>query len=126
MCIKINVRVLRNIFNTTYKGEILVEIYTRALHLKLVIFQQSRNFFRYFPENEMEVKILVWNPSKVLCKMALHIARLVPPSLVMPASFYPKLNWLIILITRTAILSQSVYVVVGITMGAFYLICSCV
>ena len=54
---------LRPIFDTTYKGEIQVKIYMRALHHKLVLFQQSRNFFRYESENWIEEEILGWNPS---------------------------------------------------------------
>ena len=51
------------IFNTTYKGKIQVEIYMWAVHHELVLFQQSRNYFRYVPENETEGEILGWNPS---------------------------------------------------------------
>ena len=43
----------------------------------------------YFPKSNTPVL------SKVLSMMALHLARLVPPSLVMPTSFDPKVNWLI-------------------------------
>ena len=69
--LKIYVIVLRPIFNTTYKGEIQVEMYTRDLHHELVLFQKSRNCFRYLPENEIEEDILGWNMSNdiyMLCK----------------------------------------------------------
>ena len=62
--LKCCVIVLRPIFNTTYKGDIKVEIYMRALYHELVLFQQSRNFFRYVPENETKEEILGWNPCK--------------------------------------------------------------
>ena len=55
--------VLRPIFDTTYKGEIQVEIYMKALHHELVLFQQSRNCLFYVPDNETEEDILGWNPS---------------------------------------------------------------
>ena len=42
--LKFYVIVLIHIFNTTYKGGKQVEIYMWALHHKLVLFQQSRNF----------------------------------------------------------------------------------
>ena len=49
---------LRPIFDATYKGEIQVEFYTRALHHELVLSQQSRNCFRFVPENEIYEDIL--------------------------------------------------------------------
>ena len=63
MCIKNHVILLRPIFDTTYKGEIWVKIYMWALHHKLVLFQQSRNVFRYVPENDIEEYILGWTTS---------------------------------------------------------------
>ena len=63
---KFYVIVLILIFNTTYKGEIEIGIYIRDLHHELVLFQQSRNCFRYVPENDIEEDILGWNPSKVV------------------------------------------------------------
>ena len=42
-----------------------VEIYMWALHHELVLFQKSRNCFRYVPENEIEGYILVWTMSRV-------------------------------------------------------------
>ena len=65
--LKIYVIVLRPIFDNTYKGEIEVEIYMRALHHELILFQQIRNCFRYVPENETEEEILGWNPSASAC-----------------------------------------------------------
>ena len=35
----------------------------RALHHELVLFQQSRNFFRYLTENDIEGDILEWTTS---------------------------------------------------------------
>ena len=61
--LKIYVIVLIPIFDYTYKGDIEVKIYMRALHHELVLFQQSSNCFRYVPENETEEDILGWNPS---------------------------------------------------------------
>ena len=61
--LKIYVIVIRPIFDTTFKGEIQVKIYIRALHHELVLFQKSRNCFHCVPENEIEEDILVWNPS---------------------------------------------------------------
>ena len=61
--LKIHVIVLRNIFDAAYKGEIQVKIYMRALHHELVLFQKSRNCFRYVPENEIEGNILGWTTS---------------------------------------------------------------
>ena len=46
--LKIYVIVLRPIFNTNYKEEIQVEIYMKALHHELVLFQQSRNCFAMY------------------------------------------------------------------------------
>ena len=57
------VTVLRLIIDTTYKREIQVEIYLRALHHELVLLKQSRIFFRYIPEDEMKEDISGWNPS---------------------------------------------------------------
>ena len=54
---------MRPILNTTYKGGIQVEIYMRSLHHELVLFQQSRNVFRYVPDNEIKEDILGWKPS---------------------------------------------------------------
>ena len=51
---------MRPIFDTTYKGGILVEIYIWDLHHKLFLFQQSRNCFSYLPENDIEGDILNW------------------------------------------------------------------
>ena len=56
--------VMRPIFDNTYKGEIYVEIYMRALHHELVLLQQSRNCFCYVPANDIEEYILGWNPSE--------------------------------------------------------------
>ena len=56
---------LRPIFDTTYKGEIQVKIYMRALHHELVLLQQSRNCFRCVPDNEIEEEILGWNTSNI-------------------------------------------------------------
>ena len=64
--LKTYVIVLRHIFDTTYKGEIQVGIYMRALHHELVLFQKSRDCFHYVPENDIEEDILGWNPSKVI------------------------------------------------------------
>ena len=58
MLIKNYVIVLRPIFDTTYKGEIQVEIYMWALHHELVLFQKSRNCFRYVTDNDIEGDIL--------------------------------------------------------------------
>ena len=65
MCIKKYVIVLIPIFDTTYKGEIQVEIYMWALHYELVLFQKSSNYFCYVPDNKIERYILGWNPSLV-------------------------------------------------------------
>ena len=59
----IYVIVMRLIFDTTYTGEIQVEIYTRALHRELVLFQQSRNCFRYVPDNYIKGDILACTSS---------------------------------------------------------------
>ena len=55
--------VLRPIFDTTYKEEIQVKIYMRAIHHELVLFQQSRIFFCYVPQNDIDKDILGWNLS---------------------------------------------------------------
>ena len=55
--------VLRPIFDTSYKGEKQVEICMWDLHHGLVLFQQSRNYFRYVPENDIEGEILGWTTS---------------------------------------------------------------
>ena len=62
MCIKNYVILVRHIFDTTYKGEIQVEIYMWYLLHELVLFQKSRNCFCYVPDNETEGDILGWNP----------------------------------------------------------------
>ena len=49
---------MRPIFNTTYKGRKQVEKYMWALHHKLVLFLQSRNYFRYEPDSKIEGDIL--------------------------------------------------------------------
>ena len=74
--------VLRPISNTMYKGEIQVKIYMRDLHHEFVLFQQSRNFFRCVPYNEIEEDILGWNPSETSLKTSvwyhtvlLHLSR---------------------------------------------------
>ena len=51
---------MRSIFNTTYKGKEQVKIYMWALYHELVLLLQSRNYFSYVPENEIEGDILVW------------------------------------------------------------------
>ena len=61
--------------------------------------------------------------SKLISKMALNLSRLVPPSLVMPTSFNPKLNWLIRLLKVTERLSPSGDVVMGISMWEESLTC---
>ena len=58
--------VLRPIFDTKYRGEIQVEIYMWALYHELVIFQQSRNCFRYVPENDIKGNILGCNLSQAI------------------------------------------------------------
>ena len=45
---------MRPIFDTTYKGKKQVEKYMWDLYHKLDLFLQSRNCFRYVPENEIE------------------------------------------------------------------------
>ena len=62
--LKFHVIVLRPIFDTKYKGEIQVGSYMRSLHHELLLFQQSRIFFQYVPDNEFKEDILVWNPSR--------------------------------------------------------------
>ena len=54
---------MRPIFNATYKGKKQVEIYMWDLHHKLVLLLESRNCFRYVPENEVEGGILGWTTS---------------------------------------------------------------
>ena len=51
---KFYVIVLILIFNTTYKGEIEIEIYMRDLHHELVLSQKVGIVFRYVPENDTE------------------------------------------------------------------------
>ena len=64
--------VLRPILVTTYKGVKQVKIYMWALHHKLFLFQQSRIFFGYVPENDIKEDILGWNPSLCLWMKACH------------------------------------------------------
>ena len=59
---KIYVIVLRPIFNNTYKEKIYFNIYMRALHHELVLFQQCGNCFRYVPDNEIEKYIFGCKP----------------------------------------------------------------
>ena len=63
MCIKNYVILMRPIFDTMYNGEIKVEIYMRALHHELVLFQKSMICFCYVTDNETKEDILGWNPS---------------------------------------------------------------
>ena len=58
---------MRPIFDTTYKVKEQVKILMCALHHELVLFQKSRNCFRYAPENEIEGDILGWTTSYYLC-----------------------------------------------------------
>ena len=57
---------MRPIFNTTYKGKKKqVKIYMLALNHELVLFQKSRNYFRYVPDNEIKGDILRWTTSYI-------------------------------------------------------------
>ena len=56
---------LITIFDTTYKGEKHVEKYLWALYHGLVLLPQSRNCFRYVPDNDIEGEILGWTPYKI-------------------------------------------------------------
>ena len=63
--LNIYVIVLRPILDTMYKGKKQAEIYMRAPHPELVLFQQSRNCFCYVPDNEIEGDILGWTTSSI-------------------------------------------------------------
>ena len=63
--LKLYVIVLIPIFDTTYKGVIQVEIYMRALHHELVIFQQSRDFFAMY--HRMRSKRTSWAGTCLIC-----------------------------------------------------------
>ena len=54
---------MRTIFDTTHKREIKVNIFMIALHNELILFQQSRNCFRYVPNNDIREDIFSWKPS---------------------------------------------------------------
>ena len=51
------------IFDKTYKGKKQVKKYIWVIHHKLVLFLQSRNYFRYVPENEIKGGVLGWTTS---------------------------------------------------------------
>ena len=70
--------VLRPIFDTTYKGKKQVKIYMWALHHELVLFQKSRNCFRYVLENDIEGGILGWTTSmcNLYTTLVIHYIRI--------------------------------------------------
>ena len=66
MCIKILCYSTETYLRYNVKREKQTEIYMWALHHKLVLFQQSKNFFHYVPENDIEGDILGWTTSWVI------------------------------------------------------------
>ena len=58
ICIKKYLLLLRPIFDTTYKGGKQVEKYMWAIHHKLVLLVQSRNFFAMY--HRMRLKGISW------------------------------------------------------------------
>ena len=87
---KIYLIVLRHIFDTTYKGKKQVEIYMWALHHELVLFLQSRNCFRYVPENDIEGGIVGWTTSKMIGQRSNLCQRHSPRT-----SFNSKTDWIL-------------------------------
>ena len=64
MCIKNDLILMRPIFNPAHKKNKQTKENIWYLYHELVLFLQSRNCFRYVPDNEIKGDILGWTPSQ--------------------------------------------------------------